>query len=245
MHEKKLIVINYTLLFISTILFIFLSWSNKYTIPYLFCLLYFCLLSILNFITGININNQKLYKRNIDIYLVLYFILLISLTLFIGRAGISFISYDHFQYYIKSINLIPFKTIIGYLFGNANIKITIYNLLGNFVTLMPLSFLLFIKDEKYKKLKNQLKVLVLIVLSIELIQFIIETGRFDIDDFILNIGGALIFYLLLNKIPSLNKIKKLFYSDLKMNKNLKIILYIIFCLIIIGLNTIMIIDILA
>ena len=57
---------------------------------------------------------------------------------------------------------------------------------------MPLSFLLMLKDKKFYKLKNQFIYLGVTTFIIEILQLITSTGRFDIDDFILNIGGGLL-----------------------------------------------------
>lgn len=92
---------------------------------------------------------------------------------------------------------------------------------------MPLSFLLMLKDKKFYKLKNQLIYLGVTTFIIEILQLITSTGRFDIDDFILNIGGGLLFVILLSKINGIDKCKSLFYQDFNIPKLGKIILWII------------------
>ena len=62
---------------------------------------------------------------------------------------------DHFNYYIKKINLIPFKTIIGYVLSISNFKLFLYNIVGNLVALIPLSIIILLKDEKNKSIKKQ------------------------------------------------------------------------------------------
>ena len=71
---------------------------------------------------------------------------------------------------------------------------------------------------------NQLKKLSLTVLIIEVLQFVFNCGVFDIDDFILNIGGSLLLYFLLTKTKLINIIKRLFYTDFKLPNKVKYIL---------------------
>ena len=60
----------------------------------------------------------------------------------------------------------------------------------------------------------------LIILSIEFIQLIKSSGRFDIDDIILNLSGELLMFRIL-KINSINKlVRKIFLlENNKISKN--------------------------
>lgn len=115
----------------------------------------------------------------------MYFILFVCLTMFINRPGISLINKEYFLTYIKSVNLIPFKTIFEYITSGSNLYVIIYNTLGNLVALMPLALLLLIKDDKYESIKYQVMFLSIVVIFIEVTQLILSTGRLDIDDYIL------------------------------------------------------------
>ena len=156
--------------------------------------------------------DNKAMKVNLWIFFALYCGLLITLTLFDpmwGRNGLSIFNWSqadfskYLNYYVESsVNLIPFKTIIGYtkdiftsLLDTSNI---FANLLGNLVCMMP--FALFI-PMLFKKINNTKKFLITILcitLGIELIQFITFSGSCDIDDIILNTLGAFIMYKILN-----------------------------------------------
>ena len=67
------------------------------------------------------LKNNIPMKVNLWLFFLLYCVLLITLTLFDpswGRNGFGFINWtkENFSYYLEnSVNLIPFKTIIGYL----------------------------------------------------------------------------------------------------------------------------------
>ena len=224
---KKINIPYYIILVLSIILFIVSVFLNPYSFSYLAALVFILLLALLVFSTGLIINKKEFYQKNITKYIILYFILLLSLTMFINRPGVSFFNKEFLENYTRTINVIPFKTIISYLTGPANIGIKITNILGNLVAFIPLSFLLMLKDKKFYKLKNQFIYLGVTTFIIEILQLITSTGRFDIDDFILNIGGGLLFVILLSKINGIDKCKSLFYQDFNIPKLGKIILWII------------------
>ena len=87
--------------------------------------------------------------------------------------------------------------------------------------LIPLSFLLMIKNKKYNNILNQIKIILPIILCIEFLQLYSDTGVFDIDDIILNLSGVMVFTFLITRFGIINKIRNLFYSDLKLNKYIK------------------------
>ncbi len=99
-----------------------------------------------------------------------------------------------------SVNLKPFHTIGSYLkaLNNGNISPTVVktNLIGNFLLFMP--YPLFISA--FLKRKNTLWVIsltALTVIAVELVQIVTGLGRLDVDDFILNVSGAALAYIIL------------------------------------------------
>lgn len=96
----------------------------------------------------------------------------------------------------RTVNLIPFNTIILYLTGFQCIGLRniIINILGNILLFIPLGFYLkaFIKD-----FKANIIMIISIPIAIELTQYIFRVGSADIDDFILNVLGELIGLLIL------------------------------------------------
>ena len=188
--------------------------------------------------------DNKAMKVNLWIFFALYCGLLITLTLFDpmwGRNGLSIFNWSQadFSKYLNnyvesSVNLIPFKTIIGYtkdiftsLLDTSNI---FANLLGNLVCMMP--FALFI-PMLFKKINNTKKFLITILcitLGIELIQFITFSGSCDIDDIILNTLGAFIMYKILNIKDIKYLIKNIFLLEknkIEKKKLLKVLIPII------------------
>ena len=157
-------------------------------------------------------NDNKIMKKNLWIFFILYLVLLITLTLFDpmwGRNGLTFTnwSFDGFKYYLdNSTNFIPFKTIVLYirefdsLYSTSSIM---FNLFGNVIALMPMGFFLPLLFEKQNNFKRFFKTIILFVLGIEITQLLTISGSCDIDDIILNTLGAVIIYKIVN-IGSIN-----------------------------------------
>ena len=119
-----------------------------------------------------------------------------------------FFNIDYKQYFENTVNLIPFKTIIGYVTEFDSMYSTssiLFNLLGNLVALMPMAFFLPLLFKKQNKFKYFALTTTGIILLIEFLQLITSSGRFDIDDVILNLSGALILYGII-KIKSVNNL---------------------------------------
>ncbi|MBR5066209.1 MAG: VanZ family protein [Lachnospiraceae bacterium] len=130
----------------------------------------------------------------------LYIIILLYATLFGNRSGSYYSDMTIGDYIARSVNLVPFKTIslyIKWIFdGNRyNNYIPLTNLGVNLILLFPMGFFL---PNLFGLLRNFIGYLstnILILALIETIQLITRRGSFDVDDFILNIIGAIIGYL--------------------------------------------------
>lgn len=126
-------------------------------------------------------------NKYLVIILFIYTTLILKLIVFKYPPGITFS--------IANANLIPFKTILGYLLGEPTWRIAMRNLLGNVVLLIPFGFLL---TSMYQKIKwvSVLLIGVFVGIILELLQVIFKSGILDIDDVILNSLGVIIGYLL-------------------------------------------------
>lgn len=193
-----------------------------------------------------NDNNNKAMKINLWIFFILYLLLFITLTLFDqfwGRNGLTIAKWNKelFDNYINnSLNIIPFKTIIEYIKAFDSLldtRAVMTNLLGNIVACMPFAFFLPLLFKKQNNIKRFTITMIVIVLLIELLQFVTLSGSCDIDDIILNVSGALIMYGVL-KIKSVNNlIKNIFLLEKNKIGKKSIITMIICFVIIIGAGT--------
>ena len=185
------------------------------------------------------LGNNKPMKINLYIFFILYLILLITLTLFDSSWGRNGFAIKDFKVYIKqSVNLVPFKTIINYIKEFNSMYSTrqiMFNLLGNICAFMPMALFLPLLFKKQSKFKNFIITMIIIILGIESLQLITTSGRFDIDDLILNLFGAAIMYLLLN-IKSVNDlINNMFlleHNKISKKSYIKIISFILIIIII-------------
>lgn len=152
------------------------------------------------------LDNNKPMKINLYIFFGLYLILLITLTLFDSlwlRNGFNFSGFDNIQ---DRINLVPFKTIMTFvkefdsMYSTSQIML---NLFGNVCAFMPMALFLPLLFKRQNKVSQFVITLTLMILGIEFLQLITGSGRFDIDDLILNLFGAVLVYLLF-KIKSVN-----------------------------------------
>lgn len=229
---KKINIFNYFSFFLFNIIILIVSYSQTYNLSVINTLLYYFLLFLLIFTYGVLNNKDNIYKKNISCYLFTYFGFLICFTMFLKRAGIGIVNKEYFDYYVKSINFIPFKTILEYLKNMSDLDAFAYNIIGNLVALVPLTFLCILKNDKYKSLNRQFILLSGITIAIEIFQLIFCVGRFDIDDFILNVGGALLFLTLIKNFKIIDKIQFVFYSDFKIKYKFKLIIYIFIYLVV-------------
>ena len=170
-------------------------------------------------------DNKNLYQKNIKYYIVLYLIILISITFFIGRASIYF-KLSNLKY-ISIYNVMPFRSIKAYITHHVSLRLKLKNLGGNFLLFMPLAFFLMIKNDKYKKIRYQMLVIIPIVILVEIMQVLTDTGTLDIDDIILNLSGVIVFTFLITRCNFISLIKKVFYYDFLKNKYLKYTLFIL------------------
>ena len=150
-------------------------------------------------------------KINLFYSFLLYLVLLLSFTIFIfnrDKITLIFNNIEEFKDRID-INLVPFKTISTFLKalreGSLSINIILINLVGNLVCMMPMVFFLPLIFPKQNKNIIFFLTITLIVLGIEVVQLITLTGTFDVDDMLLNIGGALGAYMFF-KVEKISRI---------------------------------------
>lgn len=188
-----------------------------YNMSYAKSIIFILLICLTIYTYGIYNNKDEVYKANINKYIILYFILLISVTFFIDRDNLKLYDWWYAGQYR------PLHTIISQLEYGSSLSIW-KNIVGNSIMLIPLSFLLMLKNKKYYNVFKQLMVVLPIVIAIEVLQAFTHTGSFDIDDILLNYLFTIIFTLIITRFSLMDKIKKLFYKDYIVNKKIKYIM---------------------
>lgn len=138
-------------------------------------------------------------KKIIRVIFTISFILYLSVLaifLFLGLRGHLWTNLSLLEYIKSSSNIIPFKTINTYvgaiIDGSMNIDIPIKNLFGNLIMFLPMGIYLPYYIKKTNKLGSFIFSMTLLLFFIEITQLVTRRGSFDIDDFILNMVGAII-----------------------------------------------------
>ncbi len=165
-------------------------------------------------------NKEKIYRINLFIWFILYIILLSTLTLFDSYFHRNILNFFNWSseifknYTTHSLNLVPFSTISYYIInfagGSISYPIFWFNIVGNLAALTPFAFFLPMLFKKQENFKNFAAAILMIVISIELLQFITLSGTCDIDDVILNSAGAYIVFGILHIKPIKTLIRNIF-----------------------------------
>ncbi|MDO5520021.1 MAG: VanZ family protein [bacterium] len=127
-----------------------------------------------------------------------YLIILTSI-LFLGQRGSIAFSETRLQDYIaRNCNFMPLRTIREYIRfyqeDTINTSIIVENLLGNLMLFMPMGVFLPALFKKVKTWGRFVGITLLIIYVIEIAQVLTRTGSYDIDDVILNLGGACVVF---------------------------------------------------
>ena len=214
---------NYILLVISIILYFYIMFKSninfnkgKKELENILILAIPCFIFL---ISSFNDNSKEKRRKFLFYYLIIYFVAMNGFVFSNFRMLWKNLGDVKF---IRQYNLIPFHSIIVLLKSPLGLRNAFYNIIGNFLMLIPLSILLPLINEKFKNKKNYIILILAITFLVEITQFITNTGSFDVDDIILNFSGSFIAYLIVIKDKVYNYLYKFFY---KKNININIIKY--------------------
>ena len=146
---------------------------------------------------------------------VLYCIVLVYVTFFgAGRATV-WGNVSIWDYAVRMANIHPFKTIGMYVKmlnpSHPMFAVAVINLVVNFILLYPMGFFLPVLFKKMRNFFATIGVCTLVLLVIEVMQLLTKRGSFDVDDFILNLTGAalgFVIWLIEDKLTQKRKKKK-------------------------------------
>lgn len=153
---------------------------------------------------------ENIKKISFSYLFYVYILAIISLvflnnsyrSLYIAKNhNLSLFSQENIE---KNTSLIPFKFMIDmfnkYSIDVISLKTVIYNMVGNILLFAPMGiFIPILFKSKIKSIKSYVILMLIIIVSIELIQFFLKIGQADIDDFILNMFGATLSYIIYTK----------------------------------------------
>ena len=165
---------------------------------------------------------NRIMKLTLSVLLLLYVMLLLTLTLFdefFGRSGFSAFEWDRellVDYLEESFNFIPFATIFLYFKAifNADISFGVFavNIFGNIIAFMPFGFFLPLLIKPLREYGRFILIVLSAILMIELLQFVFLTGSCDIDDVLLNSLGASLAFMFFAKQKVRMQLRKIMYE---------------------------------
>lgn len=172
-------------------------------------------------------NNYKIIKQITWILFALYSFVSLWNLLFVRMIDriINYNSYNRYFFFSQNhggffdievwklnSSIIPFKNTFEYINGsnNFNLDIIMNNTIGNILIFLPLGIFLPILFKKYNVLSKVFISSIILSFLIEILQFILQIGQFDIDDILLNSIGTVIGFFI---IKTIIKITCLFKRD--------------------------------
>lgn len=165
---------------------------------------------------------KKVFTGIVIISVILYAYILIRL-LFRGFYGIGMMLSEDLM--IKQgYNLVPFKTIAEYItayIDDSMRGVALRNLAGNLFLLVPLGFYLPFFVKQMKKLLPYMSAVAALIVVIEVVQLATMSGSLDIDDFLLNLAGAVIGFFIFKCPPFCSLFKLRADGDSKIMTKLK------------------------
>ncbi len=131
---------------------------------------------------------------------ILYGITMLWLMLFQRIGGNSFEGY--FVQLSQNYNVKPGETIRTLLFimrvhefGSKLVEYAVINMVGNTILFFPMGYFLPFYFKRLRSFRIYLQIQILLIIILELIQFITLLGKLDVDDLILNTLGGLVGYI--------------------------------------------------
>ena len=211
-----LIIVSVIIYFVGLFIIPFNYTTGNYELGKIYILAIPC---ITVFLYSLMVLEKKEKKKLLYLFLLSYAVALLGFV-FASRANSATIS----GIITREYNIIPFKSVVNLLVNHPwGIANAIYNILGNFLMLVPLAILLPLISDKFKKWYVFLIVVILISSVIEITQYFTNIGSLDVDDFILNVSGAFIFYLIINNTKVNKLVNKIFIDNFIDKKYIKII----------------------
>lgn len=163
-------------------------------------------------------NDLRRMRYAFYLFFALYLYLIFTFTLMdatLGRNGDFLYNnvkiHDRREHYIRwFVNLVPFHSIyevyiLGLIRGYVNVFYMLFNFVGNLCAFMPFAFFLPLFLKHQRKWYFFVPTVVLLSAAVEALQFAFMIGSCDVDDLILNAGGAVILYFVL-KIPAVARL---------------------------------------
>lgn len=146
--------------------------------------------------------------------LYIAFILFIGIVMYYHANILSDNSMQ--KMFISSVNVVPFASTYQYIIGvfnhTLNISYIVRVTLGNLLLFAPLGILLPNISKTHGKMSRFIIIFLIIRIVFEIMQFILKVGACTIDDVLLSLLGAILFYKVYHMDLVQSFIKSAFYQ---------------------------------
>lgn len=141
-------------------------------------------------------------KKNIVLAAWVLYTIALVYVLFISRFGATY-AITYRQWLSQCYNLIPGRALYDYFSApyqaDVVLRRVILNYIGNLMLFVPWGVLFAIGNITFKKFAIYA---VIVIVTVELLQYLTMLGSFDIEDVILNVIGTIMGFLMVRQIKS-------------------------------------------
>lgn len=148
---------------------------------------------------------MKKFIRVAFIILFCLYCFILCYVLFLGSrpAGGSWAGHA-----VRSVNLVPLRSIVDYTKrfadGKVNLSSFLANIFGNILAFIPMGFFIPCIFKRANSFLKNLLICFSIVVCVEIVQLVTTVGSFDIDDIILNLTGSVLGHAIYRIRPIYN-----------------------------------------
>ena len=163
------------------------------------------------------LTDLRIKKPIVFTLFAVYILCAVYMLFFMRESLLGFYTYE--EYFSKNTNFVPFRTVIefaGYLRTDDKIygDISFENIFGNILAFLPTGVFFPAIWKKQRCFPCFVLTGSAVIICVEIIQFTAMCGACDIDDYILNITGAVIGFAL----AKLNIVRRLMFIDTAFKK---------------------------
>ena len=113
------------------------------------------------------------------------------------------------EYFRRTTNFVPFKTVRLFVDGNKrgiiSMAVLAANVAGNVVLFMPLAVFMLYRFKRMRNFRRFAFASAAIIIAVECLQLLFRVGYCDIDDFILNFAGTAAVFVLYKVLSAVKK----------------------------------------
>ncbi len=158
---------------------------------------------------------EKIKKATVTALFAIYLLLLLNFTIFDGYFGRDASEKTVTEFFAERGNLVPLATLVrqtrALADGRYDLDFYVVNIVGNIAAFAPLAVFLPALFEKCRRFLPFFLVTSAAIIAVESAQLFLRVGSYDVDDYMLNIAGAVALFFIL-KTKRLSRITSKIYG---------------------------------